>query len=85
MEGVEETHMVEPNIIETYGNADTEEASQLVVGFTEDKTAFIKRLILDSDDEWTDWESWGSSVDYTDNQAFATLNGCPFKINNAEV
>lgn len=71
-----------PNIVETYANADNLETASIVVGFEEDKTAWIRGVEQEDDDVWGVWTHWGSSVDYTSNEAFAALNGCPFKVDN---
>lgn len=73
------------NIVEHYGNTDDIKTALIVVGFEEDKTAWIKSVEqneVDGEPEWSDWTPWGSAADYTDNEAFAKLNGCPFKLDN---
>ena len=76
---------IEATIIEWYGNGERPNKDSLVVGFTEDKTAYMSRKILDSSGDWTAWEPIGSAADYVDNAQFAELNGCRFKLDNAPV
>lgn len=71
----------ETQFVEQYANTDSLDTALVVVGFMEDKTAYLKQYNPDDEDE-PDWQPWGSSADYTSNEAFANLNGCPFKIDS---
>lgn len=69
----------EPNIVELYGNSDSEDTSSIVVGFEEDKRAWGKNYSPDDEVE-PDWSLLGSAVDYQSNLHFAELNGAPHKL-----
>lgn len=66
--------------IERFANTESLDDAQIVVGFTDDRTAYIKTRNKGDDEEWSEWAPIGSAFDYNSNEHYAAMSGCPFKV-----